>query len=73
MANITSLREAIAALIVDGDTVALEGFTHLIPFAASHEIIRQGRKNLSYELEALRALQARTAAAHGTTSAGVVA
>ena len=31
----------------DGDTVALEGFTHLIPFAAGHEIIRQGRRDLT--------------------------
>ena len=34
-------------MVRDGDTVALEGFTHLIPFAAGHEIIRQGRKNLT--------------------------
>ena len=42
MADIRPLREAVADLIHDGDTVALEGFTHLIPFAAAHEIIRQG-------------------------------
>jgi len=42
-----SLRDAIAANVKDGDTVALEGFTHLIPFAAGHEIIRQGRKDLT--------------------------
>lgn len=47
MARITSLAEAIAANIHDGDTVALEGFTHLIPHAACHEIIRQGRKSLT--------------------------
>ena len=47
MASITSLKEAIAGLVRDGDFVALEGFTHLIPFAAGHEIIRQGRKNLT--------------------------
>jgi len=47
MDTITSLREAVAALVHDGDTVALEGFTHLIPFAAGHEIIRQGRRNLT--------------------------
>jgi len=41
-----SLAEAIAAHVEDGQTVALEGFTHLIPFAAGHEIIRQGRRNL---------------------------
>lgn len=42
-----SLRDAVAEFIKDGDTVALEGFTHLIPFAAGHEIIRQGRSNLT--------------------------
>ncbi len=47
MADIRSLREAVAELIHDGDTVALEGFTHLIPFAAAHEIIRQGIKDLT--------------------------
>ena len=36
-----------AALVRDGDTVALEGFTHLIPFAAGHEILRQGRRDLT--------------------------
>jgi glutaconate CoA-transferase, subunit A len=40
------LKEAIAATVRDGDSVALEGFTHLIPFAAGHEIIRQQRRNL---------------------------
>ena len=34
------------ALVSDGDCVALEGFTHLIPFEAGHEIIRQGRREL---------------------------
>ena len=43
---ITTLREAIEAHVHDGETVALEGFTHLIPFAAGHEIIRQGRRGL---------------------------
>jgi len=47
MAEITSLREAMASLLHDGDTVAMEGFTHLIPFAAGHEAIRQGRKDLT--------------------------
>ncbi|MDE3187058.1 MAG: CoA transferase subunit A [Acidobacteriota bacterium] len=47
MAQWASLSEAVAAHIHDGDLVALEGFTHLIPFAAGHEIIRQGRCNLS--------------------------
>jgi len=42
-----SLPEAVARHVKDGDTVALEGFTHLIPFAAGHEIVRQGRRNLT--------------------------
>lgn len=41
------LRESIAALVRDGSSLALEGFTHLIPFAAGHEIIRQQRRNLT--------------------------
>ena len=47
MAQISSLSEAIGAAVRDGDTVAVEGFTHLIPHAAGHEIIRQGRKHLT--------------------------
>jgi glutaconate CoA-transferase subunit A len=47
VAKIASLAEAVAELVHDGDTVALEGFTHLIPFAAGHEIIRQGRRHLT--------------------------
>jgi glutaconate CoA-transferase subunit A len=47
MAEITTLREAVAHLLRDGDLVAMEGFTHLIPFAAGHEVIRQQRKNLT--------------------------
>jgi glutaconate CoA-transferase subunit A len=47
MAEITSLEEAIAELVFDGASVALEGFTHLIPMAAGHEIIRQGRRDLT--------------------------
>ena len=47
MAEITTLREAIAELVRDGQTVALEGFTHLIPYAAGHELIRQGRRELA--------------------------
>jgi glutaconate CoA-transferase, subunit A len=47
VARILSLREAVAELVHDGDTVALEGFTHLIPVAAGHEIIRQHRKDLT--------------------------
>jgi glutaconate CoA-transferase, subunit A len=47
MATITTLADAIATHVRDGDTVALEGFTHLIPHAAGHEIIRQGRRDLT--------------------------
>src|SRR5690606_33646026 len=43
----TTLREAIASHVFDGATVALEGFTHLIPTAAGHEIIRQQRRDLT--------------------------
>jgi len=46
-AEITSLREAIADCVRDGQMVAMEGFTQLIPFAAGHEVIRQGKKNLT--------------------------
>src|SRR5215217_856730 len=42
-----SLREAVQEFVHDGDSLALEGFTHLIPFAAGHEIIRQQRRNLT--------------------------
>jgi glutaconate CoA-transferase, subunit A len=45
--EVTTLREAVADLVNEGDSVALEGFTHLIPTAAGHEIIRQGRRNLT--------------------------
>jgi glutaconate CoA-transferase subunit A len=45
--RITTLSKAVEAHIRDGDTVAMEGFTHLIPHAAGHEIIRQKRKNLT--------------------------
>jgi glutaconate CoA-transferase subunit A len=45
--SIVSLRDAVAELVRDGDTVALEGFTHLIPVAAGHEIIRQRRRELT--------------------------
>ena len=41
------MRDAIAAHVHDGDTVVIEGFTHLICFAAGHEIIRQGRRDLT--------------------------
>lgn len=41
------MKEAIASFVHDGDTVCLEGFTHLIPTAAGHEIIRQRRRDLT--------------------------
>ncbi len=47
MAEIVSLRDAVAELVADGDTVAMEGFSHLIPHAAGHELIRQGRRHLT--------------------------
>ena len=47
MAEIVTLAEAVRDLVEDGQTVALEGFTHLIPHAAGHELIRQGRRDLA--------------------------
>jgi glutaconate CoA-transferase, subunit A len=47
MTKLVPLSEAIAAYVNDGDVVYAAGFTHLIPFAAGHEIIRQGKKNLT--------------------------
>lgn len=47
MPQFLSLADAIEAAVRDGDTVAMEGFTHLIPHAAGHEVIRQGRKRLT--------------------------
>lgn len=47
MTEFLNLKDAIAKLIKDNQTLALEGFTHLIPFAAAHEIIRQSKKNLN--------------------------
>jgi glutaconate CoA-transferase, subunit A len=47
VAEIVSLAEAIAATVRDGDTVAMEGFTHLIPHAAGHEVVRQRRRELT--------------------------
>jgi len=47
MTEFCSLEEAIARNVRDGDTVAMEGFTHLIPYAAGHEVIRQQRKHLT--------------------------
>ena len=46
-ARVLSLSAAVEECIHDGDSVAFEGFTHLIPFAAGHEVIRQGRKRLT--------------------------
>ena len=47
MSRFLSLAEAVESTIRDGDTVAMEGFTHLIPFAAGHEVIRQRRRHLT--------------------------
>jgi glutaconate CoA-transferase subunit A len=46
VSKVLTMREAIARHVRDGDTVVIEGFTHLICFAAGHEIIRQGRRDL---------------------------
>ena len=45
--KVVTLREAVAAHVHDGDILAIEGFTHLISFAAAHEVIRQGRRDLT--------------------------
>jgi glutaconate CoA-transferase subunit A len=47
MAEIVPLADAVRELVHDGDVVALEGFTHLIPHAAGHELIRQERRELT--------------------------
>ncbi|MGH6767760.1 MAG: CoA transferase subunit A [Xanthobacteraceae bacterium] len=47
MARFLSLAEAVESTVRDGDTVTIEGFTHLIPHAAGHEIIRQRKQRLS--------------------------
>ena len=47
MAEILSLVDAVSSLVGDDQTVALEGFTHLIPYAAGHELVRQGRRGLT--------------------------
>ena len=47
MGKVASMRDAVAALVHDGDVVAIEGFTHLISFAAGHEIIRQRKRDLT--------------------------
>ncbi|HEU4426351.1 MAG TPA: CoA-transferase, partial [Pilimelia sp.] len=47
MARFATLAESVSEVVRDGDTLALEGFTHLIPFAAAHEVIRQRRRDLT--------------------------
>lgn len=47
MAEFLSLHDAVARYVQDGSTVAMEGFTHLIPFAAGHEVIRQKKRDLT--------------------------
>jgi glutaconate CoA-transferase subunit A len=47
MSKVATMQEAVRELVHDGDTVAIEGFTHLINFAAGHEIIRQRRRRLT--------------------------
>jgi glutaconate CoA-transferase subunit A len=47
MDKLCTLSEAVARFVADGDCIYCAGFTHLIPFAAGHEIIRQGRRNLT--------------------------
>jgi glutaconate CoA-transferase subunit A len=47
VAELLSLEDAVRDLVHDGEAVALEGFTHLIPFAAGHEIVRQERRDLT--------------------------
>jgi glutaconate CoA-transferase subunit A len=45
--KVATMRDAVADLVRDGDTVAIEGFTHLISFAAGHEIVRQRKRDLT--------------------------
>ena len=45
--KIMPLPDAVARFVKDGQTIAMEGFTHLIPFAAGHEVIRQARRELT--------------------------
>jgi glutaconate CoA-transferase, subunit A len=47
MATFSALGDAVATHVRDGDVVAMEGFTHLIPYAAGHEVIRQKRRDLT--------------------------
>ena len=44
--KIMDMKEAVSRFVKDGEAVYLAGFTHMIPFAAGHEIIRQKRKTL---------------------------
>ena len=46
MSKLISLKEAVSNYVMDGDTIYAAGFTHLIPFAAGHEIIRQNKRDL---------------------------
>ena len=46
-ARFASLADGVAHVVRDGDVVAMEGFTHLIPYAAGQEVIRQGRRDLT--------------------------
>ncbi len=46
MADLVALAEGVREIVRDGDSIAFEGFTHLIPFAAGHELLRQGRRDL---------------------------
>jgi glutaconate CoA-transferase subunit A len=50
MAVFCSLQEAVQDTVNDGDVVAIDGFTHLIPFAAAHEVIRRGQRELTFVL-----------------------
>jgi len=47
VSKVLSMHDAVSRFVRDGDTVVIEGFTHLICFAAGHEIIRQGRRDLT--------------------------
>src|SRR5439155_27018178 len=46
--KVTTMRDAVADLVRDGDTVAIDGYTHLICFAAAHDIIRQRQRELTH-------------------------
>ena len=55
MTAFLSLRDAVAEYVRDGMTIAVEGFTHLIPFAAGHEIMRQQKRDQDEEIERMEA------------------